>query len=343
MRDFTCGRCGQRLSFENSVCLRCGGALGFHPLSRTMLVLDTHGTTTVDGRRWRTCGNLQRARCNWLVPAATGAGGELCSSCRLTRTRPADNDSPALAQFAEAETSKRRVIFELNELGLPIVGRDEDPDHGLAFDLLSSAGEEVTTGHHSGVITLDLAESDDVHRERLRVSMDEPYRTLVGHFRHELGHHYQQVLVGDGLREPRFEALFGDPDEDYAAALDRNYRIGPPPDWPDRFVSAYAAMHPVEDWAETFAHYLHIRETLYTAAAFAMTRESTRSEVRLHANTGFDRLIEHWLPLSWALNQVNRSMGHPDLYPFVLAPAALDKMRFIHELIGRATASATRG
>ncbi|GAB0101363.1 putative zinc-binding metallopeptidase [Nocardia sp. JMUB6875] len=342
MRDFMCGKCGQRLSFENSVCLSCGGALGFHLPSRTLLVLDERDTVTVEGLRWQRCGNLRAAECNWLTNATDGSGGALCRSCRLTRTRPADLDSEAMTHFAEAEMSKRRVILELDELGLPIVGRDENPGRGLAFDLLSSADEEVMTGHEDGLITLDLAESDDVHREQLRVSMAEPYRTLVGHFRHELGHYYQQVLVDDGARAARFEALFGNAEQDYEAALDRNYRVGPPPEWPDHFVSSYAAMHPVEDWAETFAHYLHIRETIDTAAAFTIAPAGTRLDAPLPGNTGFDRLIDCWLPLSWALNQINRSMGHRDLYPFVLAPAVLDKMRFIHELIDLSKASNRR-
>ena len=331
MRDFTCRNCGQQLSFENTLCLKCEHALGFHLPTRIIHVLADDGTGEVDGTAVRRCANNVVAKCNWVVDDTAPDG--LCESCRLTRTRPADDDTTALVEFAEAEKAKRRVILELDELGLSMQGRDEDPQTGLAFDLLSSEAQNVITGHANGVITLDLAEGDDVHREQLRVSMDEPYRTLIGHFRHEIGHYYQMVLVGDGEHRPRFEELFGNPDDDYQAALDRHYNEGPPEDWHDDYVSSYATMHPAEDWAETFAHYLHIRDTLDTAAAFAMAPSGATLESDLPGEVGFERIIELWLPLSWSLNQINRSMGHQDLYPFVLPAKVLEKMSFLHQLI----------
>ncbi|GAA2070514.1 zinc-binding metallopeptidase family protein [Williamsia deligens] len=331
MRDFSCRNCGQQLSFENTLCLKCRSALGFHLPTRIIHVLDADENVEVDGTTVTRCANTVIAKCNWLVDADAPEG--LCESCRLTRTRPADGDTTALAEFARAEKAKRRVILELDELGLPIEGRDEDPETGLAFDLLSSENEKVITGHANGVITLDLAEGDDVHREQLRVSMDEPYRTLIGHFRHEIGHYYQMVLVGDGPHRPRYEELFGDPDASYQDALDRHYNQGPPEDWKRDYVSSYATMHPFEDWAETFAHYLHIRDTLDTAAAFAMAPAGATLDADLPGAVGFDRIIELWLPLSWSLNQINRSMGHQDLYPFVLPAKVLEKMSFLHQLI----------
>ncbi|MDT5236688.1 MAG: hypothetical protein QOF47_2675, partial [Mycobacterium sp.] len=262
----------------------------------------------------------------------------LCRSCALTRTRPNDGDTKAMSAFAAAEKAKRRLIVELYELKLPIVGRDADPEYGLAFDLLSSETEKVLTGHHNGVITLDLAEGDDVHREQLRVAMDEPYRTLLGHFRHEIGHYYYFRLVDQSQDyKQRFRELFGDPDADYQAALDRHYNQGPPPEWEKSYVSSYATMHPAEDWAETFAHYLHIRDTLDTAAAFGFAPSGATFERRVLGPSGFDTIIEMWLPLAWALNMVNRSMGKEDLYPFVLPPAVLEKMRFIHVMIDEIT------
>jgi len=282
------------------------------------------------------CANLHLAECNWLVEVAPFR--LLCKSCALTRTRPNDSDTKAMAAFAEAEKAKRRLIDELYELKLPIIGRDEDPHYGLAFDLLSTGFEKVTTGHHNGVITLDLAEGDDVHRERLRVEMDEPYRTLLGHFRHEIGHYYFYRLVEPSQAyATRFRELYGDPGADYQAALDRHYNDGPPPDWEERYVSSYASMHPAEDWAETFAHYLHIRDTLDTAAAFGFAPAAATFERKALGPSGFDSIIDMWLPVSWALNMINRSMGKEDLYPFVLPPAVLDKMRFIHTIIDEIT------
>jgi hypothetical protein len=343
MRDFVCPNCGQRLAFENSVCLSCGKPLGFSLDDMALLVIadglsgDKPGFVAAD--KFELCGNLHLAKCNWLVLKEPVR--RLCSSCRLTRTRPSDDDAAALAAFADAEKAKRRLLVELFELKLPIVGRDEDPEHGLAFDLLSGLHEQVLTGHNNGVITLDLAEGDDVHREQLRVEMDEPYRTLLGHFRHEIGHYYFYRLVGpsqDYLQ--RFRELFGDPDADYQASLNHHYNQGPPADWQQNYVSSYASMHPAEDWAETFAHYLHIRDTLDTAAAFGFTPANATYERKVLGPSGFSAIIDMWLPLSWGLNMVNRSMGHADLYPFVLPGPVLDKMRFIHTVVDEVSSAA---
>lgn len=340
MRDFNCPRCGQRLAFENSLCLSCRSPLGFSLDDMALLVITDEGqgghTGAVDANQYRLCANLHLAECNWLVRVGDDP---LCLSCRLTRTRPDDTDTEALASFAEAERAKRRLIAELHELKLPIVSRAEDPQFGLAFDLLSSQFEKVFTGHHNGVITLDLAEGDDVHREQLRIAMEEPYRTLLGHFRHEIGHYYFYRLVAPSRDySARFAELFGDPDADYQAALDRHYNDGPEPGWEDDFVSSYATMHAAEDWAETFAHYLHIRDTLDTAAAFGFAPSGATFGRRLLGPAGFDTIVAMWLPLAWSLNMVNRSMGHDDLYPFVLAPAVLEKMRFVHSVVDEVTA-----
>ena len=340
MRDFLCPNCGQRLAFENSVCLSCGRPLGFSLDDMALLVIatgdDQRQAGFVDGNAYQLCANMHLAECNWLVER--GPVHKLCTACALTRTRPNDADTKGLVAFAASERAKRRLLAELHELKLPIIGRDEDPDYGLAFDLLSSEQEKVFTGHQNGVITLDLAEGDDVHREQLRKEMDEPYRTLLGHFRHEVGHYYYYRLVSTS---PEYRAvfceLFGDPDADYQAALDRHYNDGPPADWEQTFVSSYATMHAAEDWAETFAHYLHIRDTLDTAAAFGFAPAAATFERKVLGPSGFDTIIELWLPLSWALNMLNRSMGKADLYPFVLPPAVLDKMRFIHTVIEEIT------
>jgi hypothetical protein len=342
MRDFTCPNCGQRLAFENSRCLSCGSALGYSLEEGALLVIahgeDSEQSGAVDASRYRLCANLYAAKCNWLVEADDGIVGQLCVSCALTRTRPNDADTVAMSAFAAAEQAKRRLIAELVDLRLPIVGRDTDPRYGLAFDLLSSEFEKVFTGHDDGIITLDLAEGDDVHREQLRIAMDEPYRTLLGHFRHEIGHYYFYRLVGvspDYLAEAT--ELFGDPESDYQDALDRHYSQGAPAGWRTNYVSSYATMHPAEDWAETFAHYLHIRDTLDTAAAFGFAPAGATFDRRVLGPSGFDTLIQMWLPLAWSLNMVNRSMGHDDLYPFVLPAPVLEKMRFIHRIIDEVT------
>ena len=325
--------------FENSVCLRCGTPLGFVE-SRLELISLSDPDGADDGLR--RCANTQLASCNWMLSQSDAEA--LCSSCRLTRMRPADGDLQAMAAFAQAESAKRRLLFELLDLGLPVAGER------LRFDLLSSAVEPVSTGHEDGVITIDLAESDDVRREQRRAELGEPYRTMLGHFRHEIAHYYWPLLVErDAAALGRCRGLFGDERADYAAAQERHYADGPPPDWEQSYVSAYATMHAWEDWAETFAHYLHIRDTLQTAGAFGLVVAgpdpiddpalTSVPEVDAGADS-IDSLVASWLPLTYALNAVNRSMGLGDLYPFTLAPAVIDKLGYVHELIG---ATASRG
>jgi hypothetical protein len=333
MRAFSCENCGQLLFFENNACLRCGMAQGFVPEEMTLAALPLRER---GGRSLRRCANAVLATCNWVLPGDDPAA--LCRSCRLTRTRPADGDAVGLRAFAPAEAAKRRLLFELLDLGLPV---DEDR---LRFDLLSSVAQPVVTGHADGLITIDLAESDDVRREKRRTELGEPYRTMLGHFRHEIGHYYQPILVdARGPEElARCRALFGDEREDYTAAQERHYNEGPPADWPERFVSAYATMHPWEDWAETFAHCLHIRDTMQTAAAFGLivTGPAPVEDPALTSVPAVDgdadsieALIETWLPLTYALNAINRSMGLDDLYPFTLAPAVIDKLGYVHDAV----------
>jgi hypothetical protein len=341
VRGFTCAVCGGRLGFENSVCVTCGTDQGFSMTRMALVPVPTDGSAAV-------CANLGLAACQWLVPAP----GMLCLSCRLTRTRPADEDLVGLGRFATVEGAKRRLVYQLLDLRLPVVPRTDDAD-GLAFDLLSSRDEPVTTGHADGIVTLDLAEGDDAQREAVRLEMGEAYRTVLGHLRHEVGHYYWQVLVearspGSGWnRDPgsgrpwesgadsvdRFRALFGDEREDYAAALRRHYGGPPDPSWNDRHVSAYATAHPWEDWAETFAHYLHITDTLQTAAAQGLTAggpDPVDSPDRLETA---QQLVDRWLPLAYALNEVSRSMGVGDLYPFVLSEVVIEKLAFVHGLV----------
>ena len=335
VRDFTCPNCGQHLAFENSLCLSCNSQVGFSPELIAFLVIDPEASGGHDGAvaasEYQLCANLHLAQCNWLVKVQPVRA--LCASCSLTRTRPANHDVAALAAFAEAEQAKRRLLVDLYELQLPVLSREQDPEYGLAFDLLSNVTGSVSTGHSGGVITLDLAEGDDLYRERVRVQMDEPYRTVLGHFRHEIGHYYFPRLVLQSDAAERFRMLFGDPGISYREARDRHYAQGPPGGWEVGFISAYASMHPAEDWAETFAHYLHIRSVLDTAAAFGHAPANATYQRKVLGPSGFDTLITMWLPLAWSLNMVNRSIGQADLYPFVLPAPVLEKMRFVHAMV----------
>jgi len=329
MRIFTCGTCHQLVFFENSRCVRCDATLGYDPQAREILTLE-EGIGDASG--WYRCLNASVARCNWLVREP----GRRCPSCALTRTRPDDSDPEVLDEFAVAESAKRRLLFELGELGLPVQGAHER-NGGLVFDLLSSAREPVSTGHSGGVITLDLAEADDSDRVARREQFGEPYRTVLGHFRHEIGHYYWPLLVEpDGVVLARCRELFGDEREDYAAALERHYREGAPHGWHRRHVSAYATMHPWEDWAETWAHYLHITSSTQTAEAYGLRTPFARPESATEAD-GFRHMIDAWIPFTIAMNAINRSMGRSDLYPFVLTPAVIEKLEFVDEVVRTAT------
>jgi len=336
VRAFTCPNCGQLVFFENAACLRCGTELGFSPEQREVVAVTHDRQGKVDR-----CANQMLAGCNWLVLGSSVAPA-LCASCMLTRTRPNDADlegGPIASAFVAAEAAKRWLLFQLLELGLPVDPDEGKGDAGLVFDLLSSAGGPVTTGHLDGVITVDLAESDDVHRERMRRELGEPYRTVLGHLRHETAHYYWPKLVTSDATMDAFRALFGDERADYGEALERHYEQGPPARWEDLFVSAYATVHPWEDWAETFAHYLHIRDTLQTAASFGMFVRGPRGDPKLMAaprlepRERFADILADWLPLTYALNAVNRSMGKGDLYPFVLSEVVTEKLAFVHDLL----------
>lgn len=312
MRAFTCGNCHRLAPFESNRCLHCGAEHGFDWAERELVAF------------WPTerirCLHRATAACNAIVPAEE----EPCAACALTRTRPADEDTTGFTRFAEAEAAKRRLVFELGELGLPT-------DGGLTFDMLSSDLQPVTTGHADGVITIDLAEVDDSHREAMRAQMAEPYRTVLGHLRHEIGHYYQPIVVTDW---DACRALFGDEREDYAKAMERHYEQGAPGDWPARFVSAYATMHPWEDWAESFAHYLHIADTVQTALAYGVRVDGPPGLAPMPPDEGeFASIMAGWLPLTYALNALNRSMGAEDLYPFVLVPPVIEKLEFVHSTV----------
>jgi hypothetical protein len=335
---FSCPVCAHLVTFESVRCLSCSSPLAYDPRAQAMRALDDEASV---------CANAQLAVCNWLAPAP----GALCASCELTRTRPNDRDPQGLSGFARAEGAKRRLLFELYELRLPVQSWRER-DGGLAFEMLSSSEQPVTTGHADGVITLDLAETDPARREPLRVQLGERYRTVLGHLRHEIGHYYQPIVVPPGsAAEGEMRELFGDERDDYQAALDRHYASGPPEGWQQGYVSAYATMHPWEDWAETFAHYLHIRDTMQTAAAHGVLVAGpaidTADEAPLESDPAaaegdsIAEMLQAWIPLTFALNAISRSMGAEDVYPFVLAPAVMAKLEFVgraieHAAVGQA-------
>lgn len=344
MKLFECNQCGQPLYFENARCDSCGRRLGYIPEREALAALKPQGEAwRVDGvpGTFRFCSNAQYGVCNWLVPAD---GVAFCLACRHNRTIPDLSQADALALWRKLEIAKHRLIYSLLKLRLPLVTRADDPQ-GLMFDFLAaeadpSGASHVVTGHAGGLITINLAEADDAQREWQRNKMGEPYRTLLGHFRHEIAHYMWEHLIANGPRLAEFRGVFGDEREDYAAALSRYYADGPPADWSERFVTAYAGSHPWEDFAETWAHYLHMVDTLETAAAFGLGVRPKVGAGALKTVIDFDphraeldQLISAWLPLTFAVNSINRSMGMPDIYPFDLTPAVIFKLAFVHRTI----------
>lgn len=348
MKIFHCDHCGNLVFFENVHCLSCGHALAFAPDLEDVLSLEAGddglwraAKRGAEGRPYRLCANYDRENvCNWAVPADDPE--PLCASCRLTRTIPDLTQAGHKEAWYRLEVAKRRLVYSLLQLELPIVSKTADPEGGLVFDLLAETDAmPVLTGHSDGIITINVAEADDAERERRRLQLHEPYRTLLGHFRHEVGHYYWQCLLAQSDRLEAFRAAFGDERADYAAALKRHYDDGAADQWQDNFVSAYASAHPWEDWAETWAHYLHMADTLETAAACGLTLRPRRSdEPSLTATTAqaqalgpFEQKIAAWFPLTYVLNNLNRGLGLADGYPFVLSDAVVAKLRFVHDTI----------
>ncbi len=345
MKTFHCEQCDHVLFFENTGCVGCGRPIGFSP---DVLEMRVYG----EGTSFRACANFaQHHVCNWLLPV--DAPGTLCRSCELTHVIPDLEPVGNRELWYRLEAAKCRMLYTLLSLRLPLVTRLQDAENGLEFQFKSEAGlppgEAVLTGHDNGVITLNLAEADDAERERRRNQLHEPYRTLLGHFRHEIGHFYWDQLIrddADRLRE--FRELFGDETLDYAEALKAHYAAGAKPTWEQGFISAYATSHAWEDWAESWAHYLHMVDGLETAAACGLKLAPERpDEPALRgapadpARASFERLQRDWGALAYVMNNLNRSMGMPDAYPFVLSPPALAKLAFVHRTIAAAALPGT--
>jgi len=350
MKLFSCDHCGHALYFENTVCEHCGHRLGYVPETNGLVSLEADGEGWVapayPGKRYAFCANAEYGACNWLVEA----GGETyCRACRHNEVVPPVGDALNLVRWQTIERAKKRLFYSLLNLHLPLATRTEDSVHGLGFRFLNEAlaPAPVVTGHQAGVVTIALAEADDAQREYRRTQFNEPYRTLLGHFRHEVGHHFWDILVSQGPHLEEFRRLFGDETQDYAAALQRHYEAGAPPDWQARFISSYAASHPWEDFAETFAHYLHLIDTTEMASAFGVNlrpRVDARNELtaridfapyRLH---DIQQLIDNWVPLASLINNLNRAVGQHDAYPFVLTPVVIEKLGFIAKIVREAGA-----
>ena len=330
MRSFSC-TCGNRVYYENDRCLACGAELAFEVENLTLRPVrpgDEH------------CANRAALKtCNWLV---SRPGDAFCKACALNEIVPDLSDRRRIKLYYEVEKAKRRLLFTLLALGLPVEGRDERRD-GLAFHILADArldgvdldpagDEAVVTGHLEGLITINLLEADPHLRERMRMAMNESYRALLGHFRHESGHYYWQRLVRDDPSE--FREVFGDERKPYPEALETYYRDGPPADWQHSFINAYAASHPLEDFAECWAHYLHMVDTLQTAAEHGLAIEGRLMGDPFANDAGFGSMVDDWRAVAEVVNDLNRSLGLGDAYPFGISYGAALKLSYVARVIG---------
>lgn len=351
MRLFECRACAHWLSFEEMECQGCRRPLGFVPSGGQLRSLDgagqgpngetQHTAHGVDGTLYRTCANRAYGVCNWLLPADSPE--PLCVCCRTNMVIPDLSSQIYSERWREIEIAKHRLFYSLLRFGLAVPNKADDPVAGLSFSFLADNNDlRVMTGHDEGLITLNIVEADSVERERARADMHEPYRTLLGHFRHEIGHYYWDRLVRDAGRIEESRAVFGDEQVDYNGALQSYYAGNIPPGWQDRYVSQYATAHAWEDFAETFAHYMHMIDTLETAYAFGLRIRpkarmqglaDTSIDFDPYRNADFSDVVDAWGPLTLAMNSINRSMGQPDLYPFKLGPGVIDKLAFVDALV----------
>lgn len=327
MRTFNCC-CGARVYFDSSRCLACGRALGFDTQSLDMVALEPGADGTLhgnNGKRYRNCANqLSYGNCNWLVPA--DSGDSQCLSCNMNQVIPDLSKPDNLMLWSRVEEAKRRLIYSILRYQLPL----EANGHPLGFRIMEDQRRNpevlesfIATGHLDGTITINVAEADDAARHAIREQLQERYRTVLGHLRHEAGHFYFGVLVKGSLID-ECRALFGDEREDYQSALERYYNEGSHPDWPEQYVSAYASAHPAEDFAETFAHVLHIEDALESAQG---------SGIGLISGASDGSWVDAWVSLAITLNEVMRSLGREDPYPFVLGDAVRKKLEFVSRFL----------
>ncbi len=346
MKLYTCSSCSNLLYFENSICLRCNNTVGFDAAKLSMVTLVSNGSkifTDISDQKnkYRFCANSTQNTCNWLIPV--NETSIFCKACELNKIIPALTNWQNIERWKRIELAKHRLIYSLFRLHLPVKSKISDNEKGIAFEFMAdvSPAERVITGHLNGTITLNIEEADETERTRNKLDLGEKYRTLLGHFRHETGHYYWDLLIKDNEKATKkYRELFGDERKDYLQSLGSYYNTGAFTNWNERFISPYASSHSWEDWSETWSHYLLMMDTLETAYYFGIgihPDKSQKKDINTDINfdpytiNDFDLIIKMWLPFTFAANSLNRSMGYTDFYPFVISPAVKLKLQFIHD------------
>lgn len=346
MQRFRCP-CGNTLFFDSTWCLACRRQVACDPAKRTFVVLERGAAA-----KERLCANgVRYAVCNWL--AMPGQANDLCLSCQMDRVIPNLADRRNVILWGKVEAAKRRLIYELLSLGIPMVPGGSGLFDGLTFRIVSTRMDSgVTMGHLNGLITVNLEEADDTYRQIHRQNLGEESRTVLGHFRHESGHYVWQrwfdKLPWNHVHRLAFREVFGDERRDYSWALYRHYSVGNSQP-PENHISAYASCHPWEDWAETWAHYLQMMDGVQTFHSLGldlsqMTLPCDQFEPAtvalprlLGANprddAGFLQNLSAWVQVAAVLNELSASAGQPMIYPFVIDGGVARKLRLIHYFV----------
>lgn len=317
MRLFECPSCRAAVTFTNTACLSCGNDL----------VFDIEREAFVSGAD--PCKNRSAIGCNWKA----GAGeASLCWSCAMTAVIPDTFHGENVSLWAESESAKRQVLATLGRWGW---FTPSDTGQLPVFHMLSEATSRgpsnVVMAHDRGTITINVMEADIVERVERRENLGEKLRTMVGHFRHEIAHFLFERLSEHPEFVKAFRALMGDEREDYGEALKRYYENGPPANWEQNFVTAYASSHPHEDWAESVTHILHLTDMIDCAVAMKwQSPHLTDMTYDPYKEADGERIVELGSYFGMAVNHINRSVGVGDIYPFVLNDAVRGKLAFVH-------------
>jgi hypothetical protein len=340
MKRFFC-QCGHEVNFHDLNCSHCARDLCYDPDIQTMwsgeILLDGFFQSASDKDKkpvkFTLCENrYQLIGCNWALSRHSDDNNCQCISCRTTRMIPNQDILKNGFRLQRLEQAKRRLMHTLLQLEL-ITSQDFDAHQTLKFDFLEDkrtnpdvAIEHLITGHANGLITINAAEADEGFLHTMKEQMNERYRTLLGHFRHEIGHYFWDKILGTDNNLESFREVFGDEREDYEEALQKYYKTNGNQFWRSRFITPYAGSHPHEDWAESWAHYLHIVDTLETAVSYGLS-------VYEPQENDFDDWFAEWGRVAQVMNALNRSMGLAAPYPFKLSEVVVGKLRFIDEKI----------